>query len=227
MSTEDYKKIFSENLTYYLKLNEKTQADLYRYMNVSSATVSDWCNGKKLPRMDKIQSICNWLGLEKSDLLTPKSPEHSNEYLRVTDLSNMYYNSIMHWSEELGLSEHQTCILRAHFSDLLLQYKNLIEKFSYVNINWKQEGDLFIQFYKNRDQNQTLSEIKELYLRQELKKELKNLEDWIKAFPNWISRNEKEPIESVSFLNAAHEINPTEEQKKNADNIMTNDSEWE
>ncbi len=27
--------------------------------------------------------------------------------------------------------------------------------------------------------------------------------------------------------NAAHKLNPTEEQRKNADNIMTNDSEWD
>ncbi len=72
MSEEDFKKVFSKNLVHYLDKNEKTQADLYKYMGVSSAVVSDWCNGKKLPRMDKIQSICNWLGIEKSDLLEEK-----------------------------------------------------------------------------------------------------------------------------------------------------------
>lgn len=204
MSVEDYKKIFSENLTYYLKLKGKTQADLYRYMNVSSATVSDWCNGKKLPRMDKIQSICNWLGLEKSDLLSEKDPEHSAKYLWVTDLANIYYNGILHWSEERGLDEYQTCILREHFSDLLGRYKRLIEQFSYVNIRWNQEGDLFSKFYKNR--SQTPSEIKELYLKQELEKELEDLEDWINAFPNWVARNEKEYTDPDYLApNATHE----------------------
>ena len=66
---DEMKKIFSANLVRLLDMHEKTQADLYRYMKVSSATVSDWCNGKKLPRMDKIQSIANWLRVNVSDLL--------------------------------------------------------------------------------------------------------------------------------------------------------------
>lgn len=81
MSEDEYKITFSNNLRYYLELNEKTQADLCKYMNVSSATVSDWCNGKKMPRMDKIQTICNWLRIEKSDLLEDKKSKNSSYYL--------------------------------------------------------------------------------------------------------------------------------------------------
>lgn len=81
MSEDEYKIIFSNNLRYYLELSGKTQADLCEYMNVSSAAVSDWCNGKKMPRMDKIQAICNWLRIEKSDLLEDKAHKNSSYYL--------------------------------------------------------------------------------------------------------------------------------------------------
>ena len=81
MSEDEYKITFSNNLRYYLKIKKKTQADLCEYMNVSSATVSDWCNGKKMPRMDKIQTICNWLRIEKSDLLEDKKSKNSSYYL--------------------------------------------------------------------------------------------------------------------------------------------------
>lgn len=81
MSEEEYKTIFSRNLRYYLELDGKTQADLCEFMKVSSATVSDWCNGKKMPRMDKIQTICNWLRIEKSDLLEDKGNQNSSYYL--------------------------------------------------------------------------------------------------------------------------------------------------
>lgn len=81
MPEEEYKKVFSKNLLYYLELDGKSQADLCKYMNVSSATVSDWCNGKKMPRMDKIQSICNWLRIEKSDLLEDKRNRNGSYYL--------------------------------------------------------------------------------------------------------------------------------------------------
>lgn len=82
MSKEEYRRIFSKNLSYYLELTGKNQADLCKYMGVSSATVSDWCNGKKMPRMDKIQSICNWLRIEKSDLLEDKNDAGSSYYLK-------------------------------------------------------------------------------------------------------------------------------------------------
>lgn len=93
MSGEEIKKIFSKNLLYYLELDGKTQADLCKYMNVSSATVSDWCNGKKMPRMDKIQAICNWLRLEKSDLLEDKRNKASSYYLddEARDLAEFLY----------------------------------------------------------------------------------------------------------------------------------------
>lgn len=81
MSEEEYKVVFSRNLRYYLALAGKSQADLCEYMKVSSATVSDWCNGKKLPRMDKIQTICNWLRIEKSDLLEDNAAKNSSYYL--------------------------------------------------------------------------------------------------------------------------------------------------
>lgn len=228
MSTEDFKKIFSENLTYYLDLKGKSQADLYRYMNVSSATASDWCNGKKLPRMDKIQSICNWLGIEKSNLLTPRSQEHSIDYLRATDLVNIYYNGVLHWTEELGLSERDTCILRNHFADLLLRYKTLIEHYTSTNIRWDAEKEDFSKFYKTREHTKTIAEIHEMYLDQELKSDLENLENWIKAFPNWISQNTEESTDFPYLLNAAHnDEESTKEERKAGDAIMTDDSEWE
>ena len=72
MSDNELREIFSKNLRYYLEVNEKSQADLRRYMGVSSATASDWCNARKIPRTDKIQAICTWLGVELEDLLTEK-----------------------------------------------------------------------------------------------------------------------------------------------------------
>lgn len=77
MTEENFNELFSRNLRHYLSLNDKTQADLCKYLGVSSAVVSDWCNQKKVPRMDKIQAICNWLNIEKSDLLEDKN--HNND----------------------------------------------------------------------------------------------------------------------------------------------------
>ena len=77
IDNEELKSIFSQNILYWLTKRGKTQADLYKRMEVSSATASDWCNGKKLPRTDKLVEIASWLMIELSDLL--ESKDHSDD----------------------------------------------------------------------------------------------------------------------------------------------------
>lgn len=69
---ENQKRIFAKNLKKHLDRAEKNQTDLQKYMGVSSSTASDWMRGAKMPRMDKVQSIANWLHIQKSDLLEDK-----------------------------------------------------------------------------------------------------------------------------------------------------------
>lgn len=73
---KDLKLIFARNLKRRLSESNKTQADLARYLRVSTAAVSDWANGNKMPRADKIQSICNWLHIDLQDLLTEPQKEN-------------------------------------------------------------------------------------------------------------------------------------------------------
>ena len=80
---EELKKIFASNLKRWLQERDKSQVELAKYMKVSSPTVSDWVNGKKMPRADKLQSISNWLSIDLSDLLMNKgdnSPEQDSPY---------------------------------------------------------------------------------------------------------------------------------------------------
>lgn len=53
------RQIFAENLRYYMNRAGKTQADLYKYMNVTSTTASAWYNGQKAPRLDKIKKYAD------------------------------------------------------------------------------------------------------------------------------------------------------------------------
>lgn len=69
----EYKLIFSKNLKYYLQLNNKSQQDLVKDLGLSSSTVSNWYTGLKLPRMNKIEMLANYFGINKSDLLEDKS----------------------------------------------------------------------------------------------------------------------------------------------------------
>ena len=64
---------FAKALNYYLNRNGKTQQDLINDLHYSSSTVSQWCNGKNVPRMDRIKAVATYLGIEKTDLL--RDPE--------------------------------------------------------------------------------------------------------------------------------------------------------
>ena len=61
--------IFSKNLKDVLSRNGITQAELADMMGVSYSSVSAWCTGVKMPRMDKIEWIANRFGIQKSDLI--------------------------------------------------------------------------------------------------------------------------------------------------------------
>ena len=69
MAEREITTIFAQNLTYHLDISGKNQTDLAAYMQVSQATVSNWCKGYKLPRMDKIDKICGYFEISRAALL--------------------------------------------------------------------------------------------------------------------------------------------------------------
>lgn len=81
MAEDEYKRIFSENLKYYMELKGKNQIDIMNDLNISSSTVSNWCTGQKLPRMDKIQMLADYLGIKKSDLIEKRLSDEESYYI--------------------------------------------------------------------------------------------------------------------------------------------------
>ena len=57
MSDEYYKKIFSENLKYYMRKKGVAQIDIVIDLNFDKSAVSTWVNGTRLPRMDKVDTL--------------------------------------------------------------------------------------------------------------------------------------------------------------------------
>lgn len=80
MAEDEYKKIFSKNLKHYMTSQGKNQMDLMRDLGLSSSTVSNWCTGAKLPRMDKVQLLADYFHIMKSDLLEEKSASNTEDY---------------------------------------------------------------------------------------------------------------------------------------------------
>lgn len=90
MATEDkYKKIFSKNLNYYMDLKGKTQTDIINDLNINKSAISSWCNGTRLPRMNKVELLANYLGINKSDLIEG-STEDNNYFEFISEDDAMF-----------------------------------------------------------------------------------------------------------------------------------------
>lgn len=74
MSSYETKKIFSKNLTDFLTKNNITQYELATRMGVAPSTVSSWCSGEKMPRMDKVEWMASFFGITKSELIEARHP---------------------------------------------------------------------------------------------------------------------------------------------------------
>lgn len=75
MFEDQYKKIFSKNLKYYMALHNKEQIDLINDLGFNKSAVSTWCNGTRLPRMDKVEKLAQYFNINRSDLIEEKNHE--------------------------------------------------------------------------------------------------------------------------------------------------------
>ena len=85
----DNKNIFASNLKRYMALNEKSRKDISEALGISYYTVTDWVNGKKYPRMDKVEKLAQYFGILKSDLIEEKTEEHRTMQQKNSTLADI------------------------------------------------------------------------------------------------------------------------------------------
>lgn len=68
----EHKAVFSRNLQKYMDIHKKSRREVCADLGYSYFTFSDWVNGKKMPRMDKVEQLANYFGVLKSDLIEEK-----------------------------------------------------------------------------------------------------------------------------------------------------------
>lgn len=105
------KNVFAENLKRYMNLYHKDRAQLCRDLNIKYSTLSEWINAKKYPRIDKIELLSKYFGIQKSDLIEAAVGEP--------------YNPIVHKIPILG------CIS----AGLPLYAEEHIEGYTYTDMN--------------------------------------------------------------------------------------------
>lgn len=67
------KQIMAKNIQYYMDLYNKTRKEICEAIGVKYTTFTDWVKGNSYPRIDKIEMMANYFGIEKSDLIEEKT----------------------------------------------------------------------------------------------------------------------------------------------------------
>ena len=72
MSNIGNKETMSKNLKYYIDRSGKDRKTLAEIWGFPYSTVTDWINGNKYPRIDRIEVMADYFGIQKSDLIEDK-----------------------------------------------------------------------------------------------------------------------------------------------------------
>ena len=86
---------FAVLLKYYLMLNKKTQSDLVNDLGYDKSTVSNWCAGISVPKVDVLIDVANYLHINVGDLLVENSDKEEIYYLNedARDIAKFLYNN--------------------------------------------------------------------------------------------------------------------------------------
>lgn len=93
MNNNESNVVFANNLRYYLEKSERSQKELAHQIKVSPGTVCDWMKGRTYPRMDKVEAMAEYFGIEKSDLIEERNV--SNKYYmekKVAEIAKELYS---------------------------------------------------------------------------------------------------------------------------------------
>lgn len=81
------KEILSKNLKRYIEKSGKDRKELAEIWGYPYSTVSEWVNGKKYPRIDRIEVMADYFGIMKSDLIEDKSNDEEEKSVAVDGLT--------------------------------------------------------------------------------------------------------------------------------------------
>ena len=73
MSEDQIREIFRRKLNAYMYARQITPKQICDTLGVSKGSVSQWRNGTKVPRIDKIDKLARMFGCSRSDLLEEKN----------------------------------------------------------------------------------------------------------------------------------------------------------
>ena len=69
MTEDKRKRIFAQNLNYYLNINQLQQVDVAKAIGVLPTTFNTWCKGQAIPRTGALSKLIDYFDIRLSDLM--------------------------------------------------------------------------------------------------------------------------------------------------------------
>ena len=108
------KTILSKNLQYYMEVNKKERNEICRQLNIPYTTFTDWLNGTTYPRIDNIEILAEYFGIQKSDLIEDK-PKNFDDDIEIKALSLDERALILDYRKIL-VEDRETVLKMAHLA---------------------------------------------------------------------------------------------------------------
>lgn len=109
-SDGEQKSIFSKNLRHYIDINDLQQKDFADKIGEKRTTVNNWCMGKTIPSVTKIQKIADFFGVVKTDLVDDHEFTEYQEKLQLEVLS--LFNALEEKEQEIILTTMRALVTR-------------------------------------------------------------------------------------------------------------------
>lgn len=88
MPTE-YGKTIARNLRRILYERDTSAAEMSRALNINKSTISGWMNGARVPRGQYIDMICQYLGVNRSELVEEHTDGEHNAVVKIPVLGRV------------------------------------------------------------------------------------------------------------------------------------------
>ena len=92
MSSLGNKEIMAKNIQRYMDLKGKDRKEICNDLNFKYSTFSEWVSGNKYPRIDKIEIMANYFGINKADLVESPSLNQKSRSSSVPNLIEIIRN---------------------------------------------------------------------------------------------------------------------------------------
>ena len=78
MKNKSCREIFAKNIKKYMELRGKTQNDIIKDLSISSSVISGWCNAVSFPRIEKIETLAEYLDINVVDFFIEENNQSPN-----------------------------------------------------------------------------------------------------------------------------------------------------